>query len=134
MAVEAPGYKLPGIKVASSISSDLDQFSFVTLNGDFEVVPSGGSSESPVGIVQNTPTGGEAADIVAEGMTKVHTGASTMAAGDRIGANSSAHAVTIPDSSDSDKYIAGYMMESAGSDVIGTAVVDCLVTDYNKKS
>lgn len=75
MAYEIPGYKL-GTRVAGSDLS-AKQFLFVKVAASNTVAVSG-AGELSLGVLQNKPVSGEAAEIMVSGVTKVWSSAAVL--------------------------------------------------------
>ena len=76
MAYEQPGFKPTGLKAGADLSTA--QFFAVKISGDL-LVALAGDGEKSIGILQNDPTSGQAATIVAQGICKAKLGASVTA-------------------------------------------------------
>lgn len=90
MALELPWGKI-GWLLANADYSVTGQFCFVkaTSAGGVSVC---GAGDQSIGVLQNTPLSAEAADVMAEGVSKVIYGA-TVAVGDALMSDASGHAV-----------------------------------------
>lgn len=132
MAKEDRFHGLPGVIADSDLSTS--QYKLVKLTGEFKIDVCTSSTEVPIGVLQNEPSSGEAADIMTVGMTKVQTGGSTMAAGDFFATNSSGDAVTVDHTADSDNMLAGRLIEDSAADAVATALIDCINITNNNKS
>lgn len=72
MSYEIPGFKLGTLKASADLSAK--QYHFVSISGT-GTVNSTGAGLGAVGVVQNKPASGEAAEIDCDGVTKVVAGA-----------------------------------------------------------
>lgn len=85
-------YEIPGQMVTLEASTTLTQYTFVTVDAN-------GKAGKPVdggtvfGVVQNKPTGGQAASIMINGLTKILCSASTLSAGDLVSTTTAGRAV-----------------------------------------
>lgn len=102
------------------------QFHFVELdNGTGKVTAVDNAADRPVGVLQNTPGDGEAADVLIVGGTKVAAGG-TASPGQPLFSNASAVAVTLGvGTTGSAAYILGTFVEPAAAGTITTAVINC---------
>lgn len=82
-------YEIPGQMVTLEASTDLSayQYRFVTIDANGKAALAGDGV--PVyGVLQNKPSGGQAASVMINGLTKIITDASTMSAGDLVASSS----------------------------------------------
>ncbi len=116
------------VKTTFTAGEDLSasQYKFVKIdNGTGNVVAVDGATDRPVGVLQNSPTSGQAAEVTIVGGTKVHAGGSA-SAGQALFANASANAVTLAfGTTGSAAFVVGAFVEVAASGSIVTAVIDC---------
>lgn len=132
MAWENRLYNIPGLTCASSADLSTSQYSVVKLVGDAEVDKCTAVSDVPIGVLQNEPDSGEAAEVMGAGVTKLKVG-SSWSAGDSLGVSSEGlgQSVTIS-STASDASVIGQAMEGSGAaDSIGTALINCLAPINN---
>lgn len=72
MAWEGPqSIKIPGLVAGADLSAK--QYLFVKLDGSGDVVIASSQGEQCIGVLQNKPTSGQAAEVVAVGVTKLKT-------------------------------------------------------------
>ena len=93
MAYEVPG-QIIGTLLATGDLSAL-QYTFVqqtTLGG---VTGTTINTQIPIGILQNAPTAGQAAEIMVAGVSKLVAGTSALVANDRVGSTAGGKAVTL---------------------------------------
>jgi hypothetical protein len=115
MAYEAAQIKLGQLTASADLSAK--QFHFVKLASATTVTVCNGVTDKPIGVLQNSPASGQAAEICIFGITKVVSDGTT-AAGDLIGTSSDAQAAVYT-ASDTTKYICGQAIEAgAASEVI----------------
>jgi hypothetical protein len=116
------------VKTTFTAGEDLSaaQFKFVKIdNGTGNVVAVDGATDRPVGVLQNAPESGQAAEVTIVGGTKVSAGGSA-SAGEPLFASASATAVTLAfGTTGSAAYAVGAFIESAAAGAIVTAVIDC---------
>jgi len=95
------------------------------LNSSGKAVECAAVTDKPVGVLQNNPTSGQAAEIVVVGLTKVSANAA-LAIGDLIGTSSDGQAAAYVAGTDTTKYVVGQaMVTSGGADEITTIMVNC---------
>jgi len=114
-------------KISLKAGGDLSalQFYFVKLNSAGDVVAVTGATDKPVGVLQNKPTSGQAAEIVVLGQTKLSADAATAIA-DQVGTSADGQAVALIAGTDTTKYVVGVCLETAaGAAVIFSALVNC---------
>jgi hypothetical protein len=111
--------------VAGADLSD-KQFHFVEVdNGTGRVTAVDNATDRPIGVLQNTPKSGEAADVLIAGGTKIAAGG-TASPGQPVFSNASAVAVTLGiGTTGSAAYLVGSFIESAAAGTITTAVINC---------
>lgn len=115
MAYEAAQIKLGQLTASADLSAK--QFHFVKLASATTVDVCSGVTDKPIGILQNTPTSGQAAEICIFGITKVVSDGTT-AAGNLIGTSADGQAAVYT-SSDTTKFICGQAIEAgAASEVV----------------
>lgn len=122
MAFEGPQHKIPGLVAGGNLTAK--QYHFVKISADNTVVICAGVTDKPIGVLQNTPASGQAAEVCSAGTTKI-VGDADLTAGDSIGtsADGQAAAYTVADTT---KYIVGQVVAAnttAGG--IITADIDC---------
>lgn len=111
--------------VAGADLSD-KQFHFVEVdNATGKVTAVDGATDRPVGVLQNTPKDGEAADVLIAGGSKVAAGG-TASPGQPVFSNASAVAVTLGiGTTGSAAFVVGTFIEPAAAGAITTAVINC---------
>lgn len=116
------------VKVSRVAGEDLSsaQYKFVKLdNGDGTVKLVSAATDRPFGVLQNTPTSGQIAEITVVGGTKVEAGG-TASVGQPLFSASSALAVTLTfGTTGSAAYCVGTFVEDAANGAITSAVIDC---------
>lgn len=124
MAIEGPQpLKLTGLTASADLSAK--QYHFVKVSGVRTVTVCAAITDKPIGVLQNTPASGEAAEIVAVGVTKVSSD-SAVTAGDLIGTSSDGQADTIAAGTDTTVYVAGQALDSTNAaGGLVTALINC---------
>jgi len=116
------------VKVSRVAGEDLSssQYLFVKLDGgDGTVKAVDGATDRPIGVLQNSPTSGQIAEITIVGGTKVQAGG-TASVGQALFSNASAKAVTLTfGTTGSAAYAVGTFVENAAASSITSAVIDC---------
>lgn len=115
--------KLPGFTAAADLSGK--QYYFVKISGAGQVNVCSAATDVPCGVLQNKPTSGQPAEIVALGVTKVSSDAG-LTAGNLIGTSgdgqADAKAVT-----DTTEYVAGTVLKgTSNAGELATAMVNCI--------
>jgi hypothetical protein len=102
------------------------QFHFVEVDpATGKVTAVDNATDRPIGVLQNTPKDGEAADVLIAGGSKVAAGG-TASPGQPLFASASATAVTLAiGTTGSAAYVVGSFVEPAAAGTITTAVINC---------
>jgi len=116
MAYEAAQIKLGQLTASADLSAK--QFHFVKLSAATTVDVCSGVTDKPIGILQNSPTSGQAAEICIFGITKVVSDGTT-AAGNLIGTSSDGQAAVYT-TTDTTKYICGQAIEAGAAGEVVT--------------
>jgi hypothetical protein len=116
------------VKTTFTAGADLSaaQYKFVKLdNANGNVVIVSGATDRPIGVLQNAPTSGQAAEVTIVGGTKLVAGG-TASAGQALFANASAVGVTLAyGTTGSAAFVAGAFVEPAASGAITSVVINC---------
>ena len=120
MAYEGAVLKIGNLTAAADLSAK--QFYFVKLASATTVNVCSGVTDKPIGVLQNTPTSGQAAEIVFFGISKVSADGTT-AAGDLLGTSSDGQAAVYT-SSDTTKYVCGQAIEAGAAGNTVTAYIN----------
>jgi hypothetical protein len=115
------------LKLTLSAAADLSakQYYFVKLTNTGLVDVCAAVTDRPVGVLQNKPKAGQAAEITVIGVTKVSSDTG-ITAGAAIGTSIDGQATTKTIGTDTTHFIAGQMLTTTGGgDVIGTALINC---------
>lgn len=110
MAYEIPSlvFTLPA---GADLSAAANQFKLVKLDGSGNAVLCSAVTDVPIGVLQNTPASGDAASIMAVGISKVQ-GGGALAIGNLIGPNASGQAVAETPGTDTTHYVIGVVLEA----------------------
>ena len=114
-------------KITLEAGADLStkQYYFVKLDASGKAVVCSGATDKPVGVLQNTPTSGQAAEIVVVGLTKVSSDAA-LTIGALIGTSGDGQADAKTPGSDTSEYVVGTVLTTTGAaGVIGSVLVNC---------
>jgi hypothetical protein len=114
-------------KITLEAGADLSakQYYFVKLDATGKAVVCSGVTDKPVGVLQNDPTSGQAAEVVVAGLTKVSTNAA-LAIADLIGTSADGQAAAYVAGTDTTKYVVGtILVTSGGADEVTSALVNC---------
>lgn len=122
MAYEIPVLK-PGIWTAGE---DLrtKQFYFVKLSGQ-TVIACTGATDKPIGVLQNAPNSGEAAEVMSIGITKVSSDAA-LSVDALIGTSADGQADAKTPGTDTTEYVVGRVIGASGAAAgLATAMINC---------
>ena len=123
MAIEIPVLK-PGIFTASADLSG-KQFYFVKLSGAGTVTVCAAATDVPIGVLQNKPTSGQAAEVMMLGISKVSSDAA-LSRGNLIGTSGDGQADAKTPGTDTTEYVVGQVIEaSTAAGGLATAVINC---------
>lgn len=123
MAYEGPQIKIPGLSASADLSAK--QYYFVKMSGNRTVTVCAAVTDIPCGVLQNAPTSGQAAEVVAIGVTKV-SGDADLSYGNVIGTSSDGQAAAYVAGTDTTKYACGIVLDdNAAAGGLITAVVNC---------
>lgn len=90
MSYEVPGFKIGTLTASSDLSGS--QFRYVKVSGSGTVTICAAASDVPLGILQNKPKAGEAADVMVTGISKLAAGAA-VAAGAEVGSDATGRGI-----------------------------------------
>jgi hypothetical protein len=119
--------KLAGAKAGADLSAASNQYKFVKLNADRQVILCAALTDVPIGVLQEPCKNGDAADVLVVGETQVQVNGS-LSAGQLIGTDASGLANHVVPGTDITKYIVGQVTRVAGATTSGnfaTAVINC---------
>lgn len=117
MAIESPLYHIGFCTASVSLASN--QFYAVKITGAEQVGLVAATNDVVLGILQNTPLAGQAADVGFLGVSKCYAGAS-ITAGNQLGVNTSGQIVTW-----SAGTVVGQALENSAASAIFTAFINC---------
>lgn len=116
MAYEVPGYKLTAHVADSDFENDA--FTFVEISEDNTIVIASNDTTFPVGVLQNNPDEGEAAEIMVSGVTKVKSTDDSISAGDTVTWDDNGEAAV----AGTDDAIVGIALETLNEDTDDTLI------------
>lgn len=119
-------YEIPLHSVSIVAGEDLSaaQFKFVKISAGAVIVCTG-ATDKPLGVLQNKPTSGQAAEVMTMGTTKVQADAA-LTIGDSIGSSADGQAAAYVQGTDTTKYIVGIVLTAATAAAgFATAVINC---------
>lgn len=115
------------LKISLEAGEDLSakQYYFVKLDTNGKAVVCTGATDKPVGVLQNNPTSGQAAEVTVVGLTKVSSDAA-LAIGALIGTSADGQADAKTPGTDTTEYVVGMVLTTTGAaGVIGSVLVNC---------
>lgn len=112
MAYEGAQIKMGNLTAASDLSAK--QYYFVKLASATTVDVCSAITDKPIGVLQNSPTAGQAAEVCIFGITKV-VADGTLAAGNIIGTSSDSQADAIAPGTDTTVYTMGQAIEAGAA-------------------
>jgi len=124
MAYEINQYS---VKITLPAAADLStkQYYFVKVNTSGQAALCSGATDKPIGVLQNTPTSGQAAEVLVVGGTKIVASAS-LDEGVAIGTTAAGKAGAKVVGTDTTNYIVGQVILASGADgELLTAVINC---------
>ncbi len=121
MAYESAQVKIGTLTAAADLSSK--QYHFVKLASATTVNVCAAITDKPIGVLQNKPTSGQAAEIVMFGVSKV-VADGTLAAGNILGTSADGQADAITPGTDTTVFAAGQAISAASAGETATAFVN----------
>ena len=112
MAYESPAIDLGTLTAAADLSDK--QYYFVKLASATTVNVCTAITDLPIGILQNTPTSGQAANVRIFGVSKASADG-TITAGRWIGTSADSQAAGITPGSDTTQYVMGQAIQAASA-------------------
>jgi len=112
MAYEGAQIKMGNLTAASDLSAK--QYYFVKLASATTVDVCTAITDKPIGVLQNTPTAGQSAEICIFGITKVSADGN-LTAGNLIGTSSDSQADAITAGTDTTVYVMGQAIEAGAA-------------------
>lgn len=126
MATEGARILVPGLIAGADLSAAANQYKFVELTAAYTVNICDATTDRVIGVLQNRPKSGEAAEVCVFGLTKVNSDAA-LSVGNQIGTAADGQAAAYAPGSDTTKYIVGVVVEASGAaGGYATALVNCL--------
>ena len=122
MAWESPCYKIPGLVAGENLAAA--QYRFVKLSANNTVVRCDAITDVPIGVLQNAPAAGDAAEVLAIGVSKVRVGAGNIVANNIIGTDRDGHADVKAVGVDTTHYGVGICVEGAEAGHIGSVFIN----------
>lgn len=123
MAHEGPQTKIGGLTAGADLTAK--QYYFVKLSADMTVTVCNGATDIPIGVLQNAPDSGEAAEVCAIGVTKVSSDAD-LDAGHVIGTSADGQADVKVAGTDTTQYAVGIVLQgSTAAGGLATALINC---------
>ena len=110
MAYEAAQIKVGQFTASADLSAK--QYHFVKMSGNNTVTVCAAITDVPIGVLQNAPTSGQAAEVCLFGITKVKADG-TLAAGNVIGTSADGQADAITPGTDTTVYTMGLALNAA---------------------
>ena len=122
MAYDSPnGIKLTGHVAASTLATK--QYHFVKLDSSGDVVIAGNGDDA-IGVLQNDPVAAEECEIIIVGVSKVSSGSTTVAVGDRLSVDAAGQA---EDAVATTEFAVGKALTPASAvSEIFTAAINCI--------
>jgi hypothetical protein len=124
MAIELPGAHV--ISAPALLTLALKQYCFVTLNSSGEAIAIAADTTYPVGILQNTPTAGQTAQIMVRGVSKLKCNAAGFVCGAPLGPDAVGLGITrVLGAADNLHYQCGYALDTTGAQegIVGTILL-----------
>lgn len=122
MAYEIP-VLTPGIFTAGEDLSS-KQYYFVKQSGQ-TVIACTGATDIPIGVLQNAPTSGQAAEVMSIGISKVNSDAA-LSVGALIGTSADGQADAKTPGTDTTEYVVGRVIGASGAaGGYATAMINC---------
>ena len=123
-AYEIPGFKL-SLKAGADLSAAANQFKFVKLDANGDVVAIAAATDLPIGVLQNLPTSGQEAEIVVDGVTKLQADAA-LTVGLHIGTSADGQADSKVLGTDITEHVVGVVLTpAAAAGTLFAALIRC---------
>ena len=121
MAYEGAQIKVGQFTASADLSAK--QYHFVKMSGDDTVTVCAAITDVPVGVLQNAPASGGAAEVALFGVTKV-VADGTLAAGNLIGTSADGQADAIAAGVDTTVYVMGHAVSAASAGETATMILN----------
>ena len=112
MAFDAAQIKVGQCTASADLSAK--QYHFVKMSGNNTVTVCAAITDRPIGVLQNTPTSGQAAEVCLFGITKV-VADGTLAAGGLVGTSADGQADAIAAGTDTTVTVVGMALNAASA-------------------
>lgn len=124
MAWEVDGVvKLVGFTASADLSAK--QYYAVKISGLNTVTVCAAVTDVPIGILQNAPTSGQAAEVCVIGISKINSDAA-LSRGNLIGTAADGQLAAYTPGTDTTKYVIGQVLLASGAaGELATAVINC---------
>lgn len=123
MAYEKPGFAITLVAGATLASC---QYKFAKISADDTCVMATDLVDIPVGIIQNNPVSGLAAEVMVSGISKLLVGAGgALAYGEFVGCDAEGCGVTVDPDGTSEYYYVGRVLQGAAANCIATVLINC---------
>jgi len=123
MATEGNGMTIPGLSASASLTAK--QYYFVKLSGASTVTVCAAATDVPIGVLQNAPASGGAAEVMCVGTTKISSDAA-LTAGLLIGTSADGQADSKVWGTDKTEYICGQVITASGAaGGMATCFINC---------
>src|SRR5262245_41270427 len=124
MAYEIPGLK-GSFRAAADLSASTNQFKYVKLDANGDVVAIAAATDFPIGVLQNRPALGQEAELIIDGVTKLQ-GDAALTPGTHIGTSADGQADAKTLGTDTTEHVNGVVLEGcAAAGNLCTALVHC---------
>ena len=126
-------YEIGAFAFTAKAGADLSdkQYHLVKFSADNTVVLCTALTDKPCGVLQDNPTLGQAAQILATGITKVKVDAATaLVAGQAIGTTVLGTAVSKVALTDIGCYVVGQVVKGGAAGTVATAMISCAAPVY----
>lgn len=115
---------VPGLKAGADLSAK--QYRFVKLSAAGTVVACSGATDKPIGVLQNAPTSGLTAEVLAFGLSKVESDAG-LSVGNLIGTSADGQADAKTPGTDTTEYVCGTALEASNTaGGLVAALINCM--------
>lgn len=121
-------YQIPVFSHTFAAGEDLSsaQFKFVKLNAAGQVIACTAATDVPVGVLQNNPASGGAAEVMLVGITKVQ-GDANLARGNQVGTSADGQAAAYVPGTNTTSYIVGQVLDDNNAvGGLATITLNCL--------
>ncbi len=120
-------YEIPGFKFSLEAAADLSahQFKYVKVDGNGRCAAIAAATDCPIGVLQNKPVAGEAAEIMRDGITKLQADAA-ITPGLFVGTSADGQADAKTLGTDTTEHANGVVLVGAGvAGNLATVLINC---------